>query len=143
MRPPSSARPRATLPGSRSRRRHRERGRMLCPRCRRRVASTDPYCRVCGARLRDDAAALELVLVDGTRMALVESVTVGRAPDNALRLNDPSVSRAHARIVVGGRVPIVEDVGSSHGTWIDDERVTGPTELHDGVRLRFGDTELR
>src|SRR4051812_40650913 len=116
---------------------------MLCPRCRRQVGSTDPYCAVCGARLLDDAAALELVLVDGTRVALVENVTVGRSPDNAVRLNDPSVSRAHARIVVGGPVPLVEDAGSSHGTWIDDERVTGPTELRDGVRLRFGDTELR
>src|SRR4051812_13862419 len=113
---------------------------MLCPRCHRRVAAGDPYCESCGARLRADAAPLELVLVDGSRLPLVESLTVGRAPENAVRLSDPSVSRAHARIAVRGPAALVEDIGSSHGTWVDDRRVVGPTELHDGARLRFGDT---
>jgi putative peptide zinc metalloprotease protein len=49
----------------------------------------------------------------------------------------------HARISPGnGEGPRVEDAGSSHGTFVDGVRVTGPMPLRDGARLRLGDSEL-
>ena len=89
------------------------------------------------------AAPLELVLADGTRMPLTGDVAIGRAPTSTLQLADPTVSRSHARIspTPDGR-SVLEDVGSSYGTWLDGERLTGSRELRDGSRIRLGDAEL-
>jgi hypothetical protein len=88
---------------------------------------------------------LELVLADRTRVPLVRDVTIGRAPENTLQLDDPAVSRRQARIVVSsdnGTVH-VEDVGSTFGTWLDGRRLDGvPERLRDGSRLRLGNQEL-
>jgi putative peptide zinc metalloprotease protein len=86
-------------------------------------------------------APLELVLSDATRVPLVEDVTLGRAPGSTVVLSDPSVSRVHARISLGDG-PVLEDVGSSHGTYVDGVRVTGPVPLRDGARIRLGDSEM-
>src|SRR4051794_41864004 len=67
-------------------------------------------------------------------------MTIGRAPGATLVLADPTVSRRHARISAGA---VLEDAGSSHGTWLDGVRVTGPSPLHDGAEIRLGDAELR
>src|SRR4051794_40313430 len=67
-------------------------------------------------------------------------MTIGRAPGSTLGLSDPTVSRRHARISAGA---VLEDAGSSHGTWLDGVRVTGPSPLHDGAKIRLGDLELR
>jgi putative peptide zinc metalloprotease protein len=89
------------------------------------------------------AAPLELVLADGTRVPLVEEVTLGRAPEATVVLADPSVSRLHARISIGnGEGPVLQDAGSSHGTYVDGVRVTAPVALRDGARIRLGDSEL-
>jgi putative peptide zinc metalloprotease protein len=85
---------------------------------------------------------LELVLPDHSRLALVDEVTIGRAPGNTVRLADPSVSRTHARIRGVAEAPVLEDAGSSYGTWIDGARVRAPTKLHAGARIRVGNQEL-
>jgi putative peptide zinc metalloprotease protein len=86
---------------------------------------------------------LELVLPDHSRLPLAEDVTIGRAADNTVRLADPSVSRTHARIAAGaGGDAVLEDAGSSYGTWLDGHRVRGPTPLRQGSRIRIGDLEL-
>ena len=86
---------------------------------------------------------LELVLDDATRVPLVTELTLGRAPDSSVVLTDPSVSRLHARIrSANGSGPVIEDAGSSHGTFVDGERVRGPVQLRDGARIRLGDAEL-
>jgi pSer/pThr/pTyr-binding forkhead associated (FHA) protein len=90
-------------------------------------------------------AAFELVLADGTRVPLADELTLGRAPGNTLRFDDPSVSRRHARIVRRGDsagTPVLEDSGSSYGTWLDGRRVGSATGLRDGSRIRIGDQEL-
>jgi putative peptide zinc metalloprotease protein len=59
-------------------------------------------------------------------------------------LDDPSVSRRHARIRLADEgEPVLEDAGSSFGTFVDGVRVTAPTRLRDGARIRLGDTEVR
>jgi putative peptide zinc metalloprotease protein len=80
------------------------------------------------------------VLADATRVPVVSEMTIGRAPGVSLVLSDPSVSRVHARISADA---VLEDAGSSHGTWLDGVRVTGPAPLRDGAKIRLGDAELR
>jgi Zn-dependent protease len=117
---------------------------MLCPSCRRQLERGASYCGSCGAALGAAEAPLELVLGDATRVPVVQEMTIGRSPGVTLQLEDPTVSRVHARITGnGGGVPVIEDAGSSHGTWIDGRRLTSPTALHDGARIRVGDQELR
>jgi signal transduction histidine kinase len=66
-------------------------------------------------------------------------VTLGRAADVDIRLQYTAVSRAHARIhlLSGGRVDL-EDLNSSNGTFINDQRVVGRRALRNGDRVRLG-----
>src|SRR5215217_1997450 len=109
---------------------------MLCPHCRRQVTRGDAFCGSCGAPLGHAEAPLELVLSGGRRLALVGDVVIGRAPGSTLQLDDPSVSRTHARISAGNGAVQIEDAGSSHGTWVDGTRLTGAVPLRDGASIR-------
>ncbi|MEA2296922.1 MAG: putative peptide zinc metalloprotease protein [Solirubrobacteraceae bacterium] len=113
---------------------------MLCPSCRRQLERGASYCSSCGTPLNGASAPLELVLADATRVPVVAEMTIGRAPGASLVLSDPSVSRVHARITADA---VLEDAGSSHGTWMDGVRLTGPLPLRDGAKIRLGDAELR
>jgi putative peptide zinc metalloprotease protein len=116
---------------------------VLCPACRRRVERGSSWCPACGTPLGGAAAPLDLVVDGATRVPLVADVTLGRAPGSTVVLSDPSVSRLHARISPGnGEGAVLEDAGSSHGTFVDGVRVTGPVALRDGARIRLGDSEL-
>jgi putative peptide zinc metalloprotease protein len=116
---------------------------VLCPHCRRQVTRGGTgFCGSCGAPLGDAGEPLELVLAGGERMPLVEDVLIGRSAGATLRLDDPSVSRTHARIRTGNGGVRIEDAGSSHGTWVDGARLTGQLALRDGARIRIGDQEL-
>jgi putative peptide zinc metalloprotease protein len=92
--------------------------------------------------MRGDHALYELVLADGSRVPLSQLVTIGRASATDVRLDDPSVSRLHARLRMDGAAPAIEDAGSRYGTWVDGHRVTGRQGLADGSRIRVGDQEL-
>ncbi|HEY6889076.1 MAG TPA: FHA domain-containing protein [Solirubrobacter sp.] len=113
---------------------------MLCPSCRRQLERGASYCSSCGTPLNGAVAPLELVLADATRVPVVAEMTIGRAPGASLVISDPSVSRMHARITADA---VLEDAGSSHGTWLDGVRLTGPLPLRDGAKIRLGDAELR
>jgi putative peptide zinc metalloprotease protein len=117
---------------------------MLCPACRRQLDRGASWCGACGTPIGGAAAPLDLVLADLTRVPLVADVTLGRAPGSTVVLSDPSVSRVHARIAAAGNGerPVLEDAGSSHGTYVDGVRVTGPVPLRDGAKIRLGDSEL-
>jgi putative peptide zinc metalloprotease protein len=84
----------------------------------------------------------DLVLPDGRRVPLEGSVTIGRAPGNGLALLDPSVSRQHARIVLGADGPLVEAAAPSSGTWVDGMPVHGSAPVSDGARIRLGNVQL-
>jgi pSer/pThr/pTyr-binding forkhead associated (FHA) protein len=79
----------------------------------------------------------------GRRIPLRGEVTVGRA-DTDLELNDAEVSRVHAvlRPRPDGTVE-VEDLGSTNGTYVGEERVAAPSVLQPGGQLRVGSTVLR
>jgi FHA domain len=113
---------------------------VLCPECRRQVSRGEAFCGACGAPLGGGDGPLELVLSGGERVPLVDDLVIGRSAGSTLRLDDPSVSRTHARILAGeGRI---EDAGSSHGTFVDGAILDGPALLRDGMRIRIGDQEL-
>lgn len=67
---------------------------------------------------------------------------IGRDPGAAVHLDDPSVSRRHARILVTGESATLEDLGSKNGTFLDEKRVERPMTLADGSRLRVGTVDL-
>jgi len=69
-------------------------------------------------------------------------ITFGRSEDNVVVLDDDYTSTHHARIVPRERGWVVEDLGSTNGTWVDRRRITGATLLHSGQRIRIGKTEL-
>jgi putative peptide zinc metalloprotease protein len=112
---------------------------LLCPSCRRQLERGASYCGSCGTPLDGGSAPLELVLSDATRVPVVTEMTIGRAAGSTVVLSDPSVSRTHARISAGA---VLEDAGSSHGTWLDGVRISGPIPLRDGAKIRLGDQEL-
>jgi DNA-binding winged helix-turn-helix (wHTH) protein len=64
---------------------------------------------------------------------------VGRDASAQVRLDDPVVSRQHARIVVEGSGTRIEDLGSKNGTFVNGLRLSdGAVPLHDGNRVAFG-----
>jgi DNA-binding winged helix-turn-helix (wHTH) protein len=70
-------------------------------------------------------------------LAMGEHV-IGRDPDVEVRLDDSTVSRRHARLVVTTEGTVLEDFGSKNGTFRGGERVTGPVRLADGDAIRIG-----
>lgn len=68
-----------------------------------------------------------------------EEATIGRDISNRIVINDPEVSRRHARLTlqVGGYV--IEDLGSTNGTFVDGQRLMGPHLLRPGQTVMFGE----
>ena len=73
---------------------------------------------------------------------LTADVTIGRAPDSTVVVDDDYASSRHTRVFNSDGVWMVEDLGSTNGTWIDRTRITAPTALPVGVPLRVGRTTL-
>jgi DNA-binding winged helix-turn-helix (wHTH) protein len=67
---------------------------------------------------------------------------IGRDPDAAVRVDFPSVSRRHARIVVSSNGATIEDLGSKNGTLVQGERVSGATQLADFDDLQVGSVQM-
>jgi pSer/pThr/pTyr-binding forkhead associated (FHA) protein len=82
--------------------------------------------------------------LNGTIIPLATSqITIGRAPDSTLVIDDDYASSRHARIYPSEGSWVVEDLGSTNGTWIDRTRITAPTVLPVGAPLRIGRTTLQ
>jgi len=78
----------------------------------------------------------------GIAYDLSEPVTLGRG-DVEIRLEDPFASSQHVRISREGHTVVIEDLGSTNGTFLNDSPLTGPQPLHDGDRIRIGDSEFQ
>ncbi|MFF4771847.1 FHA domain-containing protein FhaB/FipA [Microtetraspora fusca] len=84
--------------------------------------------------------------LQGTVIDLTETpITIGRATDATLVLSDDYASSRHARLFPQDGQWIVEDLGSTNGTYLDRSKVTRPTPVPLGVPIRIGKTviELR
>ncbi len=92
-------------------------------------------------------ARLELLIRSGAhaglRIAVDRPLIIGRAADDVCLADDASVSGRHAEIVprLDGDV-VVDDLGSTNGTFHNGERVTGPTVLSAGDILTVGETVI-
>lgn len=107
---------------------------------------------VAGVDAAEEASPIEfraanlVVEVNGVRHPLSPpGITIGRGTDADLRINDPGVSRLHARInVVGsgtGQLITIEDLGSTNGITVDGQRTRQAT-LTLGSRVEIGSTRL-
>lgn len=69
-----------------------------------------------------------------------EITNLGREVVNEIVINDPEVSRRHARISARQGGYVVEDMGSTNGTFLNGRRVTSPTPLYQGDKIELGPT---
>ncbi len=72
-----------------------------------------------------------------------DSLAIGRDPDVAeLVVMDPAMSRRHCLLTKDSGVITAEDLGSTNGTFLNEERITGPVEVVPGDCLRVGATRI-
>jgi len=88
--------------------------------------------------------SLRLVMTQGPQPGQTFSldkdfVTIGRDPVNDITINSPKVSRQHARLVRRGGVIVLEDLGSTNGTFVNGMRLTSPHTLASGDVISLGD----
>ena len=76
----------------------------------------------------------------GAAYDLSEGALLGRGDQADIVLEDSFASSRHARLVPHGDVIVLEDLGSTNGTYLNDEPLRGPQPLHPGDRIRIGDT---
>jgi pSer/pThr/pTyr-binding forkhead associated (FHA) protein len=115
--------------------------RVATPPARRRGAKAAP------ARQSATRGPTQLVVTEGglqgTRIGLTGApVLIGRANDSTLVLTDDYASTRHARISLQDGMWIVEDLGSTNGTYLGQRKLDGPVPLEVGVPLRIGKTVL-
>ena len=96
---------------------------------------------------RTRSAPRQLLVTDGALAGTAiplgdQQITIGRAADATLVLNDDYASTRHARLYPQNGEWIVEDLGSTNGTYLDREKVTAPTPVPAGVPVRIGKTVL-
>ena len=95
-------------------------------------ASGDPKLRV------ETAAGLRA----GSAYSLAEGAVLGRGEQADIRLEDTFASSAHARLAPHGDVMVLEDLGSTNGTYLNEEPLRGPQPLHPGDKIRIGDSSF-
>ena len=73
---------------------------------------------------------------------LTGTISVGRAEQATIRLADTYASQQHARLVQRNGGWVIEDLGSTNGTFVNEHRVETPTPVKAGDKVRIGTTTL-
>jgi predicted component of type VI protein secretion system len=68
-----------------------------------------------------------------------DQLTIGRDSANAVAINDAEISRKHARLTFQGGKYVIEDLGSTNGTFVNGQRLSGPFVLKSGDVVSFGE----
>src|SRR5512139_1688414 len=68
-----------------------------------------------------------------------DQLTIGRDSTNEIVINDAEVSRRHARLTFQGGKYVLEDLGSTNGTFVNGQRLSGPRVLKAGEVVSFGE----
>jgi hypothetical protein len=111
----------------------------------RRVASVTS--RAGSRQRRQDRAAplgaLSLVVLEpaalaGRHFEVMGEMTIGRAAGCQITLDDTFISQLHARVTPNGNGVLVEDLGSTNGTYLNQQRVAAPMLAGPGDRLQLG-----
>jgi pSer/pThr/pTyr-binding forkhead associated (FHA) protein len=107
--------------------------------------SNGPPARTGGASSQPNPITV-MVHADGAAkprsMYLATNTVVGRGTECDLRLDDTFVSQEHARIFAKDGSWYVEDLGSTNGTFVNEQRLAAPAMLTSGDRIRVGTTVL-
>ena len=86
--------------------------------------------------IHEDAGTVSQHSVEG-------ELILGRERGTAdLVIEDPGVSRRHARVLPDNGALVVEDLGSSNGTYVNGRRISGPVEVADGDEVQLGDSVI-
>ncbi len=99
-------------------------------------------------RGRQKAAATQsLVVVQppeiaGASYPLVGALSIGRAAGCEITLDDTFVSQVHARVALSDSGVVVEDLGSTNGTYLNRKRVTAPVVVMTGDLIQVGSTVM-
>jgi signal transduction histidine kinase len=116
---------------------------MRCPKCSTQNAPDATRCTSCGDSLA--IAVFEVIrgyVPDRIRFLRPRDYSIGRARNNDICLNEPSISKLHARLQhYGGRF-FIEDAGSLHGVYVNASRVRR-AELSAGAQVQLGNVTLR
>jgi pSer/pThr/pTyr-binding forkhead associated (FHA) protein len=86
-----------------------------------------------------------VVYADGAKprtVRLAASMVMGRSPDCELLVDDTYASQQHARIFGKNGSWYVEDLGSTNGTYVNDQKLAAPAMVQPGDRIRVGTTVL-
>jgi hypothetical protein len=78
----------------------------------------------------------------GSAYSLSEGAVLGRGDQADIRLEDTFASSQHARLSPHGEVMVLEDLGSTNGTYLNEEPLRGPQPLHPGDKIRIGDSSF-
>ena len=81
-------------------------------------------------------------LRSGAAYDLSQGALLGRGSEADIVLQDSFSSSRHARLYPQGDAVVLEDLGSTNGTYLNGEALEGPQPLHDGDRIRIGDSEF-
>jgi predicted component of type VI protein secretion system len=68
-----------------------------------------------------------------------DQMTIGRDSSNEIVINDAEISRRHARLTFQGGKYVLEDLGSTNGTFVNGQRLAGPRVLKPGEVVSFGE----
>jgi FHA domain len=101
---------------------------------------------VAGADVAHRSPQLVVVRAPGHEAGMIYDVdgdlVLGRGDRAEIRLEDPFASSRHARVYEQGNVVAIEDLGSTNGTYLNEEVLQSPRPLHPGDRVRIGDSEF-
>jgi predicted component of type VI protein secretion system len=78
----------------------------------------------------------------GRECPLPATLVIGRSPEADMVLTDPTISRRHVELRMEGTTVVVEDLGSSNGTYVNGGAIEIPTRLGFGDVIRIGSTEM-
>jgi len=87
-------------------------------------------------------ASAKLVWEKGEECLFAGRNIIGRDADAAVRVDDRTISRHHAAIMISGARVTLEDLQSKNGTFLEGNRITSPVELRDGAELEVGSVRM-
>ena len=88
------------------------------------------------------AAVIEGEQMKGKVFDIGDELVIGRSEKAHVILDDSYVSQVHARIFSRGETVMVEDMGSTNGTYLNKRKVSGSSEVQRGDRVKIGKTVL-
>ena len=90
------------------------------------------------------AAQYQFVMRSGPTIGKIypletQEISIGRDATNSIAINDAEVSRRHARMELRGSAYVIQDLGSTNGTFVNGSRVSGMQVLNPGDTVSFGE----